>query len=65
MKKHKTHIKLTITLPKELLEEFKHYCKEHGMHKSTRIAVLINKDIQPRQTTEHSKEKHPLREYAL
>jgi len=64
MKTPKSHIKLTITLPEELLEDFRHYCKENGMHKSTRIAVLIKKDIQHLFDHE-SKERHPIKEYAL
>jgi len=40
------HIKVTITLPSELLKKFRDYCKEEGMHKSSRIAILIKKDLE-------------------
>ena len=37
--------KITITLPKEVFEKFKEYCREEGMNVSSRIAVLIMKDL--------------------
>jgi len=35
----------TITLPSELLREFKEYCKENGINMSGRIAKLIKEDL--------------------
>lgn len=45
MQRNIKYTKLTITLPKDLLKEFKEYCEKEGMGKSTRIAVLIKKDL--------------------
>lgn len=36
---------ITISLPKHLLEEFEKYCDREGMKLSSRIAVLIKKDL--------------------
>jgi metal-responsive CopG/Arc/MetJ family transcriptional regulator len=45
MQNKQTFQKLTITLPDELLKEFKNYCEEEGMNLSSRIAILIKKDL--------------------
>jgi len=39
------YARINITLPKELLNRFQKYCKEEGMTISSRIAVLIKRDI--------------------
>ena len=38
--------KVTITLPEKLDKEFSNFCKKNGMNKSSRIATLIQKDLQ-------------------
>lgn len=37
--------KLTITLPEDLLKKFKKFCDDEGMNLSSRIAILIKKDL--------------------
>lgn len=38
--------RLNITLPADLLDEFNKYCEREGMMLSSRIAVLIRKDLE-------------------
>lgn len=38
--------KLTITLPNALLKEFRNFCEKNGINLSSRIAVLIKKDLE-------------------
>jgi metal-responsive CopG/Arc/MetJ family transcriptional regulator len=38
--------KLTITLPKNLLKEFRKFCENNGINMSGRIAILIREDLQ-------------------
>ncbi len=38
--------KLTITLPENLLKEFKKFCEDNGLNMSSRIAILIKNDLQ-------------------
>jgi metal-responsive CopG/Arc/MetJ family transcriptional regulator len=38
--------RIDITLPKELLKKFRAFCKEQGMKRSSRIAMLIRKDLE-------------------
>ena len=38
--------RLNITLPADLLDEFNRYCEREGMMLSSRIAVLIKKDLE-------------------
>jgi metal-responsive CopG/Arc/MetJ family transcriptional regulator len=38
--------KLTITLPKDLLDEFRKFCEKNGINLSSRIAILIKEDLQ-------------------
>ena len=40
------YTRLNITLPTELLEEFDKYCQMEGMMLSSRIAVLIKRDLE-------------------
>ena len=40
------YTRLNITLPSDLLEQFKEYCNKEGMVLSSRIAVLIRKDLE-------------------
>ena len=40
------YTRLNITLPSELLEQFKEYCIKEGMVLSPRIAILIKKDLE-------------------
>lgn len=41
-----TYERLNITLPKDLLKKFKEYCENEGMSMSSRIAVLIKRDLE-------------------
>jgi len=43
---NKKYQKLTITLPEDILEEFKQFCKSNGINLSSRIAILIKEDLQ-------------------
>ena len=38
--------KLTITLPNNLLKEFKKFCENNGINLSSRIAILIKEDLE-------------------
>ena len=38
--------RVTITLPLELLEAYQRFCEKEGMNLSSRIAVLIKKDLE-------------------
>lgn len=38
--------KLTITLPINLLKEFRKFCENNGINLSSRIAILIKKDLE-------------------
>ena len=38
--------KLTITLPEDLLNEFRKFCEKNGINLSSRIAVLIKEDLE-------------------
>lgn len=38
--------KITITLPENLLKEFKVFCEDNGINLSSRIAILIKEDLQ-------------------
>ncbi len=38
--------RVTITLPNELLEEYQKYCEKEGMNLSSRIAVLLKRDLE-------------------
>ena len=40
------YIRLNITLPSDLLEKFNEFCESQGMMLSSRIAVLIRKDLE-------------------
>jgi len=44
--------KLTITLPEEILKDFKKFCDNNGINLSGRIAILIKEDL---------KKKNPLK----
>lgn len=37
--------RLNITLPKDLLKEFKKFCESNGINLSSRIAILIKEDL--------------------
>jgi metal-responsive CopG/Arc/MetJ family transcriptional regulator len=39
-------VRLYITLPEDLLRQFESYCQRNGMKLSSRIAVLIRKDLE-------------------
>ena len=38
--------KVTITLPIEILEAYQRFCEKEGMNLSSRIAVLIKRDLE-------------------
>lgn len=37
--------KVTITLPEELIEKYWKYCQDEGMNLSSRIAILLKRDL--------------------
>ena len=43
---NKKYKKLTITLPENLLKEFREFCKKNGINLSSRIAILIKEDLE-------------------
>lgn len=38
--------RINITIDEELIKKFQEWCKKRGMKVSTRIELLINKDIE-------------------
>ena len=42
----KRYQKLTITLPEDLLKEFREFCESNGINLSSRIAILIKGDLE-------------------
>ena len=42
----KKYQKLTITLPEELLKQFRKFCEKNGINLSSRIAVLVKEDLE-------------------
>ena len=38
--------KLTITLPENILKEFRNFCESNGINLSSRIAILIKEDLE-------------------
>jgi len=42
----KSYQKLTITLPENLLNEFRRFCENNGINLSSRIAILIKEDLE-------------------
>ena len=42
----KNYQKLTITLPENLLNEFRKFCEANGINLSSRIAILIREDLE-------------------
>lgn len=48
------YIKVTLSLPDSLFGVFKNYCQTQGMKPSSRIAVLIEKDLEKQKDNEHS-----------
>ncbi|MBU3907124.1 MAG: CopG family transcriptional regulator [Nanoarchaeota archaeon] len=38
--------RLNITLPKEVLEKFREFCEKNGINMSSRISILIKKDLE-------------------
>jgi len=38
--------RLNITLPLDVLKKFKKFCEDNGINVSSRIAVLIKKDLE-------------------
>ena len=41
--------RISITIEKRLLEEFQKYCNNEGMNISSRIGVLIKKDLEKKR----------------
>lgn len=39
------YVRVNISLPKDLFNQFSQYCRNEGMKPSSRIAVLIEKDL--------------------
>jgi|TARA_B100001971_G_C17978257_1_gene425953 metal-responsive CopG/Arc/MetJ family transcriptional regulator len=44
--------RITITLPQDVLQKFREFCKRNGINMSSRISLLVEKDL---------KEKNPLK----
>lgn len=42
----KKYQKLTITLPEDLLKQFREFCDKNGINLSSRIAVLVKEDLE-------------------
>ncbi len=42
--------RLNITLPDKLLNEFKEFCEKNGINLSSRIAILIQKDLEKKNS---------------
>jgi metal-responsive CopG/Arc/MetJ family transcriptional regulator len=42
----KEYERLNITLPKNLLESFREFCEKNGINLSSRISILIKKDLE-------------------
>ena len=38
--------KVTISLPLKIFEEYQEFCKREGMNLSSRIAILLKKDLE-------------------
>ena len=38
--------RITLTVDEEIFEKFKQYCKENGMKVSTRLEVLMEKELE-------------------
>lgn len=38
--------RVTITLPKNLVEKYQKFCEEEGMNLSSRIAILLKRDLE-------------------
>jgi len=41
--------RINITIEEKLIKEFQEYCKKRGMKVSTRIELLISKDIKKKK----------------
>ncbi|AJF62605.1 MAG: hypothetical protein QT11_C0001G0462 [archaeon GW2011_AR20] len=41
-----TFKKVTITLPEDLFKKYQKYCEAEGMNLSSRIAILLKKDLE-------------------
>jgi len=37
--------KITLTIPENILEKYKHYCNENGMNVSKKVAILMRNDL--------------------
>ena len=42
----KKYERINITLPKTILEKFRNFCEKNGINISSRISVLIKKDLE-------------------
>ena len=40
--------RINITLPKEVLKKFRNFCKKNGINMSSRISILLEKDLKKR-----------------
>jgi len=41
--------KVTISLPEDILQDYKKFCKINGMNISSRIAILLRKDLREKK----------------
>jgi len=37
--------RINITLPQDVLEKFREFCKKNGINMSSRISLLVEKDL--------------------
>lgn len=45
----KEYEKITITIPKDVMKEFRNFCARHAINMSGRISKLIEKDLEINQ----------------
>jgi metal-responsive CopG/Arc/MetJ family transcriptional regulator len=42
----KKYERINITIPKEILEKFRKFCKNNGINMSSRISILLEHDLE-------------------
>lgn len=45
----KKYERINITLPKEILSNFRDFCEKNGINMSSRISILIKKDLEKKE----------------
>ena len=46
----KIYERINITVPKEILKKFRDFCERNGINMSSRISILIKKDIKEKKS---------------